>query len=67
MHLLKTIIAGRLSPVGLVILLFAGGLGLSLFRRNLKLRNALLVAGTFLCMPLPLLPRFGPCNIFPRI
>ncbi len=48
MHLLKTIIVGCLSPVGLVILLFAGGLGLSLLRRNLRLKNAFLVAGASL-------------------
>ena len=50
MHLLGVIVGSFLSPVGLVIFLFAGGLWLSLLRRNLKLGNGLLIGGASLSL-----------------
>jgi len=48
MHLFQILLGNCLSPAGLLILLFAGGVWLSIFNRNLKLGNGLLIAGAIL-------------------
>jgi uncharacterized SAM-binding protein YcdF (DUF218 family) len=48
MHFLKQVIENAVSPEGLLILLFAVGLLLTLIQRNLKLRNRLFLAGASL-------------------
>jgi len=45
MQFLKRVIESALSPMGLLILLFAAGFLLTLIKRNPKLRNRLLLAG----------------------
>jgi len=50
MHLLQVLLGSCLSPVGLVILLVAGGIWLSVVNRALNLRNDLLIAGAFLLL-----------------